>query len=101
MELPRLEELWLKHRDTGVSVVAVEGLRDRERAVKFINDNKLTYHLLEEDEGGAVVRGTFRVRAFPTSYLIDRHGKIMYGHVGFEKGDEVRLEKEILELGGG
>ena len=99
MELPRLEALWQQYRDKGVSVVAVEAARDRERASKFINDKQLTFHLLEEDEAKTVVRGTFGVQAFPTSYVIDRDGKVMYCHIGFEKGDEARLEKEILELG--
>ena len=100
MELPRLETLWQKHRDKGLSVVAVEAKQDRERALKFIVDKQLTYHLLEDSEAGDVVRGTFRVQAFPTSFVIDRDGKIMYCHVGFEKGDEVGLEEEILELSG-
>lgn len=100
MELPRLEVLWQKYRDQGVSFVAVEGARDRDRALKFIRDKQLTYHLLEEDEAKSVVRGKFGVQAFPTSYVIDRDGKIIYCHVGFEKGDEVRLEQEILEIAG-
>jgi peroxiredoxin len=98
VELPRLETLWQKYGDKGLSVVAVEAARDRDRASNFIRDKQLTFHLLEEDEAKTVVRGTFGVRAFPTSFVIDRDGRIMYCHVGFEKGDEVRLEKEILEL---
>ncbi len=98
MELPRLEPLWQKYGDKGFSVVAVEGVRDRERALKFINEKNLTYHFLEGDENDTVVRKTFHVEAFPTSFLIDRNGNIVYCHVGFEKGDEVELEKQILEL---
>ena len=98
MELPRLELLWKKYGEKGFSVVAIEALRDRERALKFVKDRGLTYHLLEEGENDAVVQKTFRVESFPTSFVIDRDGRIMYCHVGFEKGDEVRLEGEILEL---
>jgi peroxiredoxin len=98
VELPRLEPLWQKYGDKGLSIVAVEALRDRERALKLISEKNLTYHFLEADEGDNVVRRTYRVQAFPTSFLIDRDGKIIYCHVGFEKGDEAKLEKEILEL---
>ena len=100
MELPRLETLWQKYRDKGFAVVAVEAVRDRERALKFIKENKLSFHLLENDEDKNVVRDTYGVQSFPTSFMIDRDGKIMYCHVGFEKGDEAKLEKEILELTG-
>ncbi len=100
MELPRLEPLWQKYRDKGLSIIAVEAARDRERATKFIDENKLTYHLLENDEDVNVVRETFGVRSFPTSFLIDDEGRIMYCHVGFDAGDEEQLEKEIMELNG-
>lgn len=98
MELPRLEILWQKYRDQGFAVVAVEAVRDRERATKFIDEKKLSFHLLENDEAKNVVRDTYGVWSFPTSFLIDRDGKIIYCHVGFEKGDEAKLEKQILEL---
>ena len=100
MELPRLEPLWQKYRDKGFSVIAVEVARDRERATKFIDENSLTYHLLEDNENTNVVREQLGVGVFPTSFMIDKDGKIMYCHIGFDKGDEEKLEKEIVELGG-
>ena len=98
MELPRLEPLWKKYRDKGFSVVAVEATRDRKRAVEFIEKNGLTYHLLEAEEEKIVVKKKFGIKWFPTSYLIDREGRIMICHVGFRAGDEVKLEREILRL---
>jgi peroxiredoxin len=98
VELPRLEPLWQKYRDKGFSVVAIEATKDRKRAVKFIGDNKLTYHMLEADEDKLIIKEKFGVKWFPTSYLIDRKGRIMICHVGFRAGDEVELEKEMMEL---
>ena len=99
MELPRLQPLYEKYKDQGFEVVAVEAKYDRERAVKFIEENGLTYTMLEnaEDEGD-VVSKVFKVRAFPSSFLIGRDGKVMYFHLGFEEGDEVHLEEEIQSL---
>ena len=50
----------------------------------------------EEDE--EIVGSIFKVRSFPSSFLINRDGKVMYFHLGFEPGDEEHLEEEILEL---
>ena len=100
MELPRLETLWEKYRNKGFSVVAVEAVRDRERAVKFIDEKKLSFHLLENDEANDVVGDIYGVHSFPTAFTIDRDGKIVYCHVGFEKGDEARVEEDILRLTG-
>lgn len=99
MELPRLEPIWQKYRDQGFTIVAVERRRDTERATKLIADNKLTYHFLENGEGeNEIVRGLFGVRFFPTSFLIDREGRIIYKHVGFEEGDETKLATEVEKL---
>ena len=99
MELPRLQPLYEKYKDQGFEVVAVEAKYDRERAIKFIEENGLTYTMLEnaEDEGD-VVSKVFKVRAFPSSFLIGRDGKVMYFHLGFEAGDEEHIEEEILTL---
>ena len=98
MELPRLEPLWNKYKERGFSVVVVEANRDTGRAKKFIEENKLTYHLLETEEDNEVVGDVFDVHVFPTSFLIDKQGRVMYCHIGFEEGDEEGLEKEILGL---
>ena len=99
MELPRLQPLFEKYRDRGLSVIAIDTMRDTERATKFIAENGLTYPMLENGEGDAeVVRATYQVYGHPTSFLIDREGRILYYHLGFREGDEEKLEKEILSL---
>ena len=99
MELPRLQPLYEKYKDQGFEIIAVEGKRDTERATKFIEEKGLTYTMLENAEGDdEVVGNIFKVRAYPSSFLIDRDGKVMFFHLGFEEGDEVHLEEEIQSL---
>jgi peroxiredoxin len=99
VELPRLEPIWQSYKDKGLNVVAVERSRDTDRAKKLIKDNTLTYRFLENGQGDSeVVRKVFGVTTFPTSFLIDRDGRVMYVHVGFEAGDEKHLEEQIRGL---
>jgi peroxiredoxin len=98
VELPRLEPLWQQYKDRGVSIIALEAARDTDRATKFINENELTYHFLETEETNDVVGNHFDVHVFPTSFVIDREGRVMYCHIGFEEGDEEKLEREFLSL---
>ena len=99
MELPRLQSLYETYKDQGFEIIAVDGKNDTERATKFIEKNGLTYTMLENGEGDSeIVGGKYKVRAYPTSFLIDRDGKVMYFHLGFEPGDEEHLEEEIQSL---
>jgi peroxiredoxin len=99
VELPRLQPLYEKFKDQGFEVVAVETKRDTERATQFIEENGLTYTCLENGEDDAeVAKKTFKVQWHPSSFLVDRDGKVMFYHLGFEAGDEEHLEEEILKL---
>jgi cytochrome c biogenesis protein CcmG/thiol:disulfide interchange protein DsbE len=99
VELPRLQPLYEQYKDQGFEVIAVDGKRDTERATKFIEENGLTYTMLENgEESDEIVGSMFKVRSFPSSFLIDRDGKVMYFHLGFEAGDEEHLEEEINTL---
>ena len=99
MELPRLEPIYQKYKDQGLRIVAVESQRDREGALKFIEENSLTYTFLEENEAAdEKVVPRLGTGSFPTSYLIDREGKVLFTHVGFDEGDEAKIEEEIRKL---
>ena len=99
MELPRLQPLYEEYRDKGLEIIAVEGYRMEELAKKFIEEKGLTYTLVENgEEDTEIVGSIFKVRSFPSSFLIDRNGKVMYFHLGFEVGDEEHLEEEIKTL---
>ncbi len=99
MELPRLQELWEKYGSDGVDVVAIESNRETEQAMTFIDEAGLEFACLENGEGEAdVVNGVFRIQGYPTSWVVDREGRIMYRHYGWEDGEEKEIEAEILSL---
>jgi peroxiredoxin len=97
VELPRLQALWEKYRAAGLSVIALDASADREGALKFIEENSLTYHFLENNEEDVVGR-SLMIQSFPTTLLLDEDGRILFYHSGFEEGDEAKLEEHILQI---
>ena len=75
---------------------------------RFAKDQKLTYTLLAESTAKSdtkelikTVNGAankYKVRAIPTTYIIDAKGFIKSVHFGFSPGMEKELEKEVVEL---
>lgn len=99
MELPRLEPLWQTYKERGFQLVAVETQQDQERAKTFIQEENLSFLILENGKGEKeVAESLYGVYAVPTTFLINKEGRIVYFSLGFEEGDEVKLEKQIQEL---
>jgi len=98
VELPRLEELWKKYKDEGLSVVAIQSDLDREKGLKLVEEKGLTFHILHNEEDNDVVNGVLRSEGNPSTFLIDRDGRVVSYHLGFQEGDEVKLEQEIADL---
>lgn len=54
---------------------------------------------VENGEGeNEVITRIFGTQGFPTTYLIDKQGKIMYLHYGFREGNEVEIEEHVVGL---
>ena len=98
MELPRLEELWNKYRDEGLSIVAIQSDQDRERGLRLVEEKGLTFHVLHNEVDNDVVNGVLKSEGNPSTFIIDREGRVVSYHLGFQEGDEVELEKEIADL---
>ncbi len=80
-EMPTLERLARARRDSlevlGVSVDVV----DKEKVRAFVKELGLTFPILLDPDG--VAGKPYRIRALPTSYVIDRLGIVRYREVGY------------------
>lgn len=94
--IPHLQKLQEKYEKKGFTVVGI-ALQSKVDKIKDIKkDKKLTYPLLVDSKGTCA--RDYKVRYLPTTYIIDKEGKISAVHEGYTKGLEKKLENEITEL---
>ena len=95
-EMPFLEGLHKKHGGAGLVIVGVSVDKDRENADKFIRALKVTFPIIHDDKH--TVADQYKPPRMPTSFVLDRQGKVRFVHAGYRKEDAVSLEREIAQL---
>ncbi len=95
-EMPQLAETWRKFAPAGFDTLAVSMAYDPPFAVSnFAQSRRLPFGVAIDNTGEIAARFG-EVRATPTSFLIDRHGRIVAHWAG--RTDFVELQERIARL---
>jgi peroxiredoxin len=84
-EMPSMERLYQRYRDRGFTVLALSIDRNVAAIPGFVEGFRLTFPIGLDPE--AAVAKVYRVRALPTTVLIDRVGQIVAGAAGARNWD--------------
>ncbi|MCL2602083.1 MAG: TlpA family protein disulfide reductase [Treponema sp.] len=84
-EMPSMEALYRRYKDAGLEIVAVNVREDRGQVQSFMASYRLSFPAVLDADGR--VSGIYGVRALPTSFLINKEGKIVARLVGFSNWD--------------
>lgn len=95
MEIPWFVEFERKHKDQGFAVVGISMDEDGWQAVKpFVSHAGINYRILMGDDSTAQIYGG--VDSLPTTFMIDRDGKIAAVHLGLVS--KSTYENDLLQL---
>ena len=106
IEMPALERLHQELRDDGLRVVAVSvdappgvlgafGEAGGDVA-RFVDDHGLTFTVLHDPSGD--IQRRYQVNGLPTTFVIDRDGRIRSKVMGAREWDEPPLADQIRQL---
>ena len=93
---PWLNEMQDRYARDGFRVIAVNLDKDEELARKFLRENPVNF-LIAYDPAGELA-SDIKVKGMPSSFLIDRNGKIVSSHIGFREKEVKQMEQKIREL---
>jgi thiol-disulfide isomerase/thioredoxin len=97
-ELPSMERLWRQLGDQGLVVLGVNVGEDANVVYAFNQglETPLSFPLLL-DENAAVAK-SWPVRGLPTTYVVDKQGRLAYGAVGGREFDGPAIVAQLKEL---
>jgi hypothetical protein len=86
-------------KDKGMGLIAVNGFDSEEVINKYVEEKKFTFPIgmADKKEGGIYdVALKYGVSAYPTNYLVDASGKVIWRGIGF---NEAAIRKALAEQG--
>ena len=93
---PWMNAMQEKYKNKGFEIIAVNLDANNEDAQKFLISTLAKFTVAFDSKGQTPLK--FGVKGMPTSYLIDREGKIVMQHMGFNATDREKLEQKIQNL---
>ena len=96
VELPALQELADRYRDTGLDVVLVsqDAPSTAANVPAFLASHRITLPWVLDSESQLVARYN-QTATLPFTALVRGDGSVAYSHAGYEPGDEEQLEAQI------
>lgn len=93
---PWMDEMQTRYKDDGLTIVAVSVDKKRELIEQFIQKMQPGFTIAHDPTG--MTAKAYNLRGMPSSYLIDRSGKLVKTHMGFRNKDKATMEAAIKTL---
>lgn len=101
--MPHIEKVWNLVKDQNVAVLGVAVWDQKDAYTKWVpeNQSKYTFQFGFDPAGrgaDSIAGKLFKVSGIPTTYIIDKDGKVVEAIVGYSDGDK-RVEEALKKLG--
>ena len=94
--LPWADALYQELKDQGFTVLAINLDEEQEMATEFLQEVPLSFPVLYDGTG--TVPPQYQVVGMPTSYIVDRDGKLRAVHTGFNPASADQVADAIRTL---
>lgn len=97
-EMPSMERLYQKMKDTDFIVIAINQFESPDHVFAYMGDlgTDPSFPILFDRE--SQISEAYKVAGLPTTYLVDKAGKVRYRAIGGREFDHPEVEKIIRDL---
>jgi peroxiredoxin len=95
-EMPQLEALSERYGDLGFTLLGVNVEDNPKRAKKWLQETPVSFDILFDTANK--VSKLYDVVAMPSTFIVDKAGKLRYVHHGYQPGTENDYQSEIRAL---
>lgn len=93
---PWMNEMQTRYSTDKFQVIAVNLDSSKKDASKFLAKVPAKFTIAYDPDGK--VADKYRLKAMPSSYLIDKKGQLVFTHKGYREGDAEQIETKIRQL---
>jgi thiol-disulfide isomerase/thioredoxin len=93
---PWMNAIQQQYQQQGLVVISVNVDSEKALAEQFLTEVPANFSVFYDPKGK--VARKFKLRGMPSSYLIDRNGKMVSAHAGFSDRKKEKYEQEIKKL---
>ncbi len=93
---PWMNKLQEQYGRDGLEIIAVNLDSSRQDAEEFLTKVPATFDIAFDEKGKTAE--IYKLKAMPSSYLIDRNGKLVHKSLGYRKEEKEIIESKIQQL---
>ena len=97
--MPSIERLYKQMDGTNFRIIAVNAGEHRSQVTSFIEKNKYTFPIYLDESNQ--LSSIFAARGLPSTYLVNKEGKVIAARIGAMEYDQAELIKLLKELADG
>jgi thiol-disulfide isomerase/thioredoxin len=97
IELPALNEMYKKYKSKGLVVIGVNMDEKKADAQAFLKEHPVQVPLAYDGDKQVLAK-QIEIDKMPTSFIIDKKGKVAVRHEAFREGDAEKIEQEVKKL---
>jgi peroxiredoxin len=94
-EFEVFQRLYTNLKDDGFSIVAINNTDTAAAIRSYARDNRLTFSMVMAEGDNTGVLSAYLIQTYPSTYLLNSEGKVVYKAVGVDEAGLLRALKEL------